>query len=67
MTGKYRGDFYEAQQAYRRALSIQEGHGATDTVATAAILHNLGGLAHACSESSASRVGRSAREKMVGT
>ena len=67
MTSKYRGDFDEAQQAYQHALSIQERHGATDTDDTAAILHNLGGLAHACGESSASRVGRSAREKLVGT
>jgi hypothetical protein len=62
ITGKYRADFDEAQQAYQRDLSIQERHGATD-----AIPHNLGGLAHACGDSSASRVGRSAREKMVGT
>jgi hypothetical protein len=56
-----------AEEAHQRALSIQERHGATDIDDTAAILHNLGGLAHAGGESSALRVGRSAREKMVGT
>lgn len=54
VTGKYRGDFGEAEEAYRRALSIQDRHGAAGAVVdTAAILHNLGGLAHASGDAPA--------------
>ncbi|GAA3600654.1 hypothetical protein GCM10022235_85770 [Kribbella ginsengisoli] len=46
--GKYSGDFVMAEDAYRRALRIvQAGEAAGTEVASAVLLHNLAGLAHA--------------------
>jgi tetratricopeptide (TPR) repeat protein len=47
MVGKYAGTFAEADQVYHRALRICGAHGIVDGPNGAAILHNLGGLAHA--------------------
>ena len=47
MLGKYSGDHDEAAEAYDRALRICVEHGKATGADAAAILHNLGGLAHA--------------------
>jgi tetratricopeptide (TPR) repeat protein len=47
MVGKYAGDFAAAEDAYRRALTIEQRAGRGAGPDAAAILHNLGGLAHA--------------------
>ncbi len=44
--GKYLGRFAEAERHYRRALAIYARHGEVASASVAAILHNLGGLAH---------------------
>lgn len=44
--GKYVGRFVDSERHYQRALAIHERHGEVDSANVAAILHNLGGLAH---------------------
>src|SRR4051812_16990673 len=44
--GKYLGRFAESERHYGRALAIHERCGEVGSVDVAAILHNLGGLAH---------------------
>ncbi len=42
IVGKYSGDFDQAEADYQRALELHEGN----PLATATVLHNLGGLEH---------------------
>src|SRR5690242_9959080 len=44
--GKYVGRFADSERHYQHALAIHERHGEVDSANVAAILHNLGGLAH---------------------
>src|SRR5690349_18264988 len=44
--GKHLGRFAEAERHYRRALAIYARRGEVASAGVAAILHNLGGLAH---------------------
>jgi tetratricopeptide (TPR) repeat protein len=44
--GKYLGRFADSDRHYRRALAIYARHGEVASASIAAILHNLGGLAH---------------------
>jgi tetratricopeptide (TPR) repeat protein len=46
VVGKYASDFDAAAVAYRRALAALDGGSDPDPLARAALLHNLGGLAH---------------------
>src|SRR5947208_50712 len=47
MLCKYDGSFDEGEAAYRRALAILDRVLGPESLDSAAILHNLGGLAHA--------------------
>ncbi|MFC7247501.1 tetratricopeptide repeat protein [Catellatospora aurea] len=49
---KYSGYFDEAEQVYRRALSIEEAQGPAATADLASLLHNIAGLAHARGDAS---------------
>jgi tetratricopeptide (TPR) repeat protein len=44
--GKHLGRFADSERHYRRALAIYTRHGEVASADVAAILHNLGGLAH---------------------
>ena len=44
--GKFLGRFADSERHYRRALAIYAQHGEVASAGIAAILHNLGGLAH---------------------
>jgi tetratricopeptide (TPR) repeat protein len=44
--GKYLGRFADSERHYRRALAIYARYGEVASASIAAILHNLGGLAH---------------------
>ncbi len=44
---KHAGDFNAAEATYRRALAVASSQGDPDPLVLAALLHNLGGLAHA--------------------